>query len=127
MDATRVSDGRYVCLKKIVPSKSLDETAIISFLTHGNIAKDKRNPCVPVYETLLSPDDVNCPILVMPLGRNPFDPHFRTVGEVMHFLRQVFEGLQFLHELNIAHASVLHNSLSCSHPHTFLGTVVIRT
>ncbi|KAK7435430.1 hypothetical protein VKT23_019691 [Stygiomarasmius scandens] len=101
MDAIRVSDGRYVCLKQIIPSKSLNEMEIVSFLAQ---IKDKRNPCVPVYETLLPPDDTSRPILVMPLGRNPFDPVFRTVGEVMHFLRQVFEGLQFLHELDIAHA-----------------------
>ncbi|THU86957.1 hypothetical protein K435DRAFT_842728 [Dendrothele bispora CBS 962.96] len=103
-DGTRISDGRFVSFKRCPTSSHAQEISIFKYLTEGDISKAKENHCVPVYELLNPPGDPEVVLFVMPLGRSPFDPHFRTIGEVMYFLRQMLEGLQYMHGLGIAHA-----------------------
>jgi hypothetical protein len=95
MDATRLVDGTYVMLKLVHKSDHPFEGDIGLFLRSGQLNSDPRNHCVPIYEVLQIPDDENATVIVMPLLR-PFDnPKFQTCGEVMDFLRQVFEASFF--------------------------------
>ncbi|SJL11205.1 uncharacterized protein ARMOST_14608 [Armillaria ostoyae] len=59
----------------------------------------QRNHCVPIHH--LKYEEFG--ILVLPLLRKFDDPPFDTVGEVVECLRQIFEGIQFMHQNLVAH------------------------
>ncbi|OCH90192.1 hypothetical protein OBBRIDRAFT_826066 [Obba rivulosa] len=103
LDATRVSDGALVLLKKTLVSDHPHEIEIGTFFSSEPLASDPRNHCVPLYEALDVPDDPNMKVLVMPMLRALDNPPFETVGEAVEFFRQIFEGLQFIHENRVAH------------------------
>jgi serine/threonine protein kinase len=123
MDATRMSDKKFVFLKAIKKTAHPFETEIGLFFSHESMSSDPRNHCVPIYEVVQLPDDKDTVILVMPLLKEFYFPWFETVGEVVEFIRQVFEvrkrffawldravyplplskGLQFMHKHNVAH------------------------
>jgi len=108
LDATRISDGKFVFLKIISKSVHPYEAEIGLFFSSEAMASDPRNHCVPFHEILQVPDDGDKLILVMPLLREYYDPRFDTVGEVVDFFRQVFEGLQFMHQHHVAHRDCMH-------------------
>ncbi|TFY62497.1 hypothetical protein EVG20_g6687 [Dentipellis fragilis] len=112
MDVTRLQDqlqdnAKYVMLKKVVPPPEgavTQEIEINKYLT--SLPPEDlglRNPTTRLHEVLQVPDDHTLKILVMPLLR-PFDsPPFETFGEAVAFFTQLFKGLKFLHDHNIAH------------------------
>ncbi|KAJ4490917.1 hypothetical protein J3R30DRAFT_3654011 [Lentinula aciculospora] len=88
LDETRIRDGKPVMLRQL--------------------RSDSRNHCAPVYEILEIPTSDSDSIernhiVVMPFLARWNDPEFVTVDEVVDFGQQVFEGLQFMHNLNAAH------------------------
>ena len=91
MDATCISTGEMVALKRVSMSKHPYEKEIGEYFSTGPIAADPRNHCVPIYDVLEVPDRPNEDILVMPLLRRLDEPPFKTVGEVVDFVTQVFE------------------------------------
>jgi len=100
MDAT-VEDGSVVVMKQVdAPSAELD---IALWFSAEPQRSDPANHCVPVDRVLSDPKEPTWAIIVMPLLRKYDDPRFDTVGEVVAFLSQIFEGLQFMHKNNIAH------------------------
>ncbi|KAL5536269.1 hypothetical protein ACEPAF_90 [Sanghuangporus sanghuang] len=101
IDAIRISDGRRVFLKQILkPSSELD---IHSFLSDDNKLKDPRNHTVPLLDVFPDDSEPSYVYIVMPLLR-PFDlPLFFSVDEVVEFVRQLLEGLVFMHKLDVAH------------------------
>ncbi|KAI1795572.1 hypothetical protein LXA43DRAFT_991162 [Ganoderma leucocontextum] len=103
MDAIRVSDKETVLMKRVDRSVHPYETNIGQHFSTGPISADPRNRCCPIYEVLQDPIDVNTSIIVMPHLRRYIDPDFETIGEAMEFFRQMFEGLQFMHEHRVAH------------------------
>ncbi|EMD36447.1 hypothetical protein CERSUDRAFT_115467 [Gelatoporia subvermispora B] len=103
LDATRVSDGTMVLLKKTSVSDHPHEIEIGKYFSSEPLASDPRNHCVRLDEVLDVPDDPDLKVLVMPLLRPLDDPRFQTVGEAVEFLRQIFEGLQFMHEHAVVH------------------------
>ncbi|KAF8519868.1 kinase-like domain-containing protein [Hysterangium stoloniferum] len=103
MDATRISDGAPVALKVIWTDRRSDETRIGQLFSSPGLATDPRNHCVPIYEVMEGPNIEDMRLLVMPLLRSWLNPPFVTVGEAVEFFRQIFEGLSYMHELNIAH------------------------
>ncbi|OCH83830.1 hypothetical protein OBBRIDRAFT_892117 [Obba rivulosa] len=103
LDATRTSDGVTVVLKRIRPSQHPYEIDIGMYFSSELLKSDARNHCVPIYEVLDVPDDPDLKLLVMPLLRDFDDPHMETVGEAVELFRQLFEGLQFMHENHVAH------------------------
>jgi len=105
-DATRISDGTYVSLKILKPSLHPYEVDIATYLSSKHLASDPRNHCVPIYEVLKVPEEDDKVILVMPLLRSWDEPAFETVGEGVDFFRQLFEGLQFIHEQHVAHRDI---------------------
>ncbi|KAI0358580.1 hypothetical protein OH77DRAFT_1474329 [Trametes cingulata] len=103
LDATRMTDGMVVTLKKVAKSRFPHEVELGKFFSSAPLARDPRNHCVPIYDVLDVPDDEDLELLVMPLLRKFFDPPFLTVGEAMEFCRQAIEGLQFIHAHHVAH------------------------
>ncbi|RDX54862.1 hypothetical protein OH76DRAFT_1372287 [Lentinus brumalis] len=103
MDAVRASDGDIVILKSIRKSRHPYEVEIARYFSTPPVSSDPRNHCSPVLDVLQDPSNADVEIMVMPLLRLFNDPPFATVGEVMEFLRQAFEGLQFMHQHHVAH------------------------
>ncbi|KAF8506378.1 kinase-like domain-containing protein [Gautieria morchelliformis] len=103
MDATRMSDGDTVTLKRIVKYENSDEVGIAKFFSSEPLASDPKNHCVPLLDVLEVPEYEGMALLVMPILR-PFNrPKIWTFGEAVEFFRQVFEGIQFMHRHHYAH------------------------
>ncbi|KAH9914994.1 kinase-like domain-containing protein [Amylocystis lapponica] len=102
LDAVRVSDGKMVTLKQLSTKDHPNEVEISQMFSSPELAADPRNHCVPVYD-VLTPPDPDIMLLVLPLLRKYNDPPLITVGEVVEFLHQVFQGLQFMHQHHVAH------------------------
>ena len=90
MDATRLSDGETVILKKFSRTRDPYEKEITVFLSSEPAKSHPKNHSIPLYEVLDVPgNDVS--ILVTPVLSLFNDPRFETVGEVLECFRQVFE------------------------------------
>lgn len=111
LDASRSSDGELLTLKRISKSLYPFEVEIGQFFSSPAMAKSAHNHCVPIYEALQVPDDENVCILVMPMLRPYDDPRFDTMGEAVEFFRQIFEGLQFMHQHHVAHRDATHSNV----------------
>ncbi|KAH9914996.1 hypothetical protein B0H21DRAFT_828220 [Amylocystis lapponica] len=103
LDAARVSDGKVVMLKRILKSEHPHEVEISQLFSSEPLGQDSRNHCIPLLDVLQDPDDEDLIFLVLPLLRKYDYPPFDTIGEVVEFLRQIFEGIQFMHENCVAH------------------------
>ncbi|TBU31687.1 hypothetical protein BD311DRAFT_656397 [Dichomitus squalens] len=104
MDAVSIPDNQLVVLKKVLKSFNPLEVEVVQYLSSEALRSDPRNHTVPILEIFSVPDDPEATVLVMPLMRQCDDPAWQTVGEIVAFLTQVFEGLQFMHELHVAHS-----------------------
>jgi len=123
MDATRISDGEIVMMKRIVDTEQYDELGIGKFFSSELLASNPKNHCVPLLDALEVPDYEGVVLLVMPILR-PFKyPKICTYGEALEFFRQFFEvrsgissyipasircnvmfqGIQFMHKHHYAH------------------------
>ncbi|KAH9941283.1 uncharacterized protein BXZ73DRAFT_88426 [Epithele typhae] len=103
VDATRISDGAIVVLKRISKNSFPHEVEISRMFSVEPLASDPRNHCVPVYEVMQSPLDDDIVFIVIPFLR-PFEkPPFRTVGEALECMRQLIQGLHLMHEHRLAH------------------------
>ncbi|KIJ18451.1 hypothetical protein PAXINDRAFT_97254 [Paxillus involutus ATCC 200175] len=101
-DATRLSDGRSVVIKRSRISKHPLEVAIAQYLWNEDLRTDPANHTVPLFD-VLHPPDADFALLVMPLLLPYSEPPLETIGEVVEFFRQIFEGLQFMHKKHVAH------------------------
>ena len=86
IDATRISDGSLVIVKKI--AKGSREKAVAQYMSSFD---DQRNHCVPILDTFVDDADDDIEFLVMPVLRRFNDPPFRSVNEVVDFMRQTLE------------------------------------
>ncbi|KAJ7502449.1 kinase-like domain-containing protein [Mycena galericulata] len=111
IDAVRIRDDMDVCLKRIDVDLHPMEQELGTFLSSRSVANHPRNHCVPLLETLQVPDDEKKIILVMPLLRKFTEPRFDTIGEAVDFFGQVFEGLKFMHDHNVAHRDCNGNNI----------------
>jgi hypothetical protein len=93
LDAVRVCDGLPVALKKIDTAIHPHEVDIAKKISAESMAKDPRNHCLPMLDTLQVPDEQNSIILVMTQLRPYHDPRFDTIGEAVECFRQLFEVL----------------------------------
>ncbi|KAJ7637160.1 hypothetical protein FB45DRAFT_1056375 [Roridomyces roridus] len=101
--AQRILDGRDVTLKVISSTLHPFEADIGQLFSSLEHAGNPRNHCVPILDVLQDPDDMDRQIIVLP-QLVPFHyPAFDTVGEVVDCFRQIFEGLQYMHENFVAH------------------------
>ncbi|KAI0363375.1 hypothetical protein BV20DRAFT_958445 [Pilatotrama ljubarskyi] len=106
MDAMRLSDGGIVILKRVAQSEHPYEAEISELFSTEPLKADPRNHCVPIHEALRSPHDEDVIILVMPCLHVFNHPRFDTVGEAVECFRQLFEGMQFMHQHRVAHRRV---------------------
>ena len=126
LDATRMSDGKMVLLKKVNTDIHPHEVEISRFLSSEGLASDPRNHCVPLLDVLPDPNEEHTAMLVLPLLRSYDSPGFVTVGEVVACLQQLIEvsmssgnarliraeiasspqGLHFMHTQHVAHRYV---------------------
>ncbi|KAI0065667.1 hypothetical protein BV25DRAFT_1868496 [Artomyces pyxidatus] len=111
LDATRTSDGAHVMLKKVMPGEGPYEVEINKFFSSGERASDPRNHCARMLEIIELPGDDAQKFMVTPLLRTYDDPPFETHGEAMSFFGQIFEGIQFMHEHNVAHRDCTHYNI----------------
>ncbi|KAJ6525272.1 kinase-like domain-containing protein [Mycena vulgaris] len=103
LDATRISDGAFVMLKWIDKTVHPFEVEIGAWFSTEPQRSDPENHCVPIYEVLQTPDNPNVQVIVMPLLTRYDKPRFDTIGEAVSFFRQIFEGLKYMHNQNVAH------------------------
>ncbi len=90
MDATRLSDGKIVKLKKIVDATHPHELEINQLFSSEPLASHPLNHCVPVYDVLDVPGEDGVHVIVMPLLRAFNDPPLYTIGEAIEFFDQIF-------------------------------------
>ncbi|CAK5264373.1 unnamed protein product [Mycena citricolor] len=109
MDAERIRDGKQVILKSVLRSVHYTEVEIGTLFSSSPLAGDPRNHCIPILEVLHDPEDSNIDIIVMPRMVPAFRyVEFETVGEVVDCLRQILEGVKFMHENFVAHRDCVH-------------------
>ncbi|KAJ7616852.1 hypothetical protein DFH06DRAFT_1012747 [Mycena polygramma] len=98
MDAERTSDGQKVMLKVVSTERHPFEVKIAQLLAGPPHEGKPRNRSIPVFEVLQDPEDDDKQILVMPLLLRFNQPIFDTVREVVDCFRQIFEGIQYMHQ-----------------------------
>jgi len=111
MDAIRVSDGAYVLLKQLEHKVHPFEVEIGQFLSSPELLASSDNHCVPFSDNITIPDVEGWSLLVMPLLREFDDPRFQNFSEAVDCFRQLFTGLRFIHQNNVAHRDVSRNNV----------------
>jgi len=109
MDATRISDGRSVVLKRQLVEEGPYEHQINKLFSTEPLASNPRNHCARLLDVIQLPGDQ--PILVHPLLRHHCDPPFRTFGEFVTFFAQICEGVKFMHENHVAHRDCTYKNI----------------
>ncbi|KAH9162951.1 kinase-like domain-containing protein [Lactarius sanguifluus] len=103
MDATRISDGRPVMLKRLLSKEGPYELQINKLFSTEPLSSDSRNHCARLLDVIQLPDEDEEPIMVHPLLRPFYDPPLGTYGEFVTFFAQLCEGVQFMHTHHVAH------------------------
>nr|VWO99344.1 Mannitol 1-phosphate dehydrogenase [Ganoderma boninense] len=109
MDATRVSDGKLVLLKRIATDSM--EIKIASHFSSRELREDPRNHCIPVLDVVPDQDDPTKSYLVMPFLRYVDRPPFESVQSILDCGEQLLEGLAFIHEHGVAHRDCAYKNL----------------
>ncbi|KAF8518172.1 kinase-like domain-containing protein [Gautieria morchelliformis] len=109
IDAMRVEDDVKVILKH-VPTTT-QELPIARYLSSEALLSDPRNRTVRILDVILLPGDDEWALLVMPYLRRFDDPHFQFRAECVEFFRQSLQGLEFMHEHNVAHRDACHGNI----------------
>jgi len=113
MNAVRIEDGRPVMLKKVLPAEGPHELLITQLFSSPGLKRHPKNHCVPLLDLVdlshIRPDGRK--LMVMPLLRPFKNPSFQTYGEFVAFFMQICEGLQFMHERNVAHRDCTVNNI----------------
>lgn len=86
IDATRISDGRRVYIKRVKTGGH--ELHIATLFPSGPFISHPRNHCVPILDQFDDADDW-VTYLVMPFLRRFDDPPFETVADVIDFVSQI--------------------------------------
>ncbi|KAF5366368.1 hypothetical protein D9757_008693 [Collybiopsis confluens] len=111
MDAIRIADGKPVMLRRADPPPSHELEIVQQLLS---LQPEPQNHCNPIYEILTIPEaseDGRNHVIVMSFQIPWSKPDFKTVGEVVDFCSQVFEGLEYIHGLNMTHNDVKFNNI----------------
>ncbi|SJL18168.1 uncharacterized protein ARMOST_21744 [Armillaria ostoyae] len=98
ISAVRLKDNVPVILKSVEIDSPEFEISVL--FSSPPLSLDPRNHCIPVYGVLKFGSHA---ILILPILRLFWDPPFDTVGEVLECFRQIFEGVQFMHQHFVAH------------------------
>ncbi|KAJ7162361.1 kinase-like domain-containing protein, partial [Mycena filopes] len=103
LDATSIRDGKKVILK-YVPTDGREST-IIRQLSSPELRSDPRNRTIPLLDIFPMPDSP-WTFLVLPYCREFTYPPFHCRNEFVDAMSQFMEGLQFMHDHNIAHFDI---------------------
>jgi len=99
MDATRISDGRPVMLKLLVPTEGPHELRINRLISLEPLRSDPRNHCAPLLDVIALPNE---PEIMVHARLRPFnDPPMQTYGEFVAFFSQLCEVSDTLLEWSI--------------------------
>ncbi|KAF8518184.1 kinase-like domain-containing protein [Gautieria morchelliformis] len=109
IDARRIEDGIKVTLKRVPTTTK--ELPIARYLSSEALLSDPRNRTVRILDVIPLPDDDEWAMLVMPYLRQFDDPHFQFRVECVEFFRQSLQGLEFMHEHNVAHRDACHGNI----------------
>ncbi|KAH9913059.1 uncharacterized protein B0H18DRAFT_1126589 [Fomitopsis serialis] len=101
IDATRMSDGKLVYIKRVRTGDT--ESQIASMLSSEPLSTEPRNHCVPILNMFQDDDDAAISYMVMPFLRLIDRPPMETGEEFVDFANQILEGLVFLREHGVAH------------------------
>ncbi|KAJ7079498.1 kinase-like domain-containing protein [Mycena crocata] len=110
LDATRVSNGEKVVLKRVSTGGGDSELRIATLLSSESLRSDRRNHTVPIPEVIEMPHE-DWSLLVMPYCRRFDDPPFHCPAEFIEAMQQFLEGLQFMHDQNICHFDIAPKNL----------------
>ncbi|KAI0356686.1 hypothetical protein OH77DRAFT_225771 [Trametes cingulata] len=102
IDATRVSDGKLVCLKKV--RSTSQELEICRYFSSEELRRDPRNHCIPLLDVLPHPTDPDISFMMMPYLRSIDDPPFETVEDAMECGEQILEH-------HVAHRDCAYNNV----------------
>ena len=111
MDATRISDGRTVGIKRLWLSRnSIAERELVRLVNSEPFLSDPRNRSVPffdLFENVPYPREEDNPecLLVMPYLRPYYSPRMETVGEAISLFIQLFE----VFHLILLHAALVYS------------------
>jgi hypothetical protein len=89
MDATRISDGKTVILKKLLEGEGPYELQINKLFSSDSLVSNPRNHCAPLLDVIELPNDP--PIMVHSHLRPFYNPRFNTYGEFVAFFEQICE------------------------------------
>ncbi|KAH8111756.1 kinase-like domain-containing protein [Phellopilus nigrolimitatus] len=109
IDAKRVQDNKIVAIKSF--SADSQEAQIGLMLSSSERLQDPTNHCVPIFDTFVNEEDNQTMFLVMPLLRHFNEPEFEHVDEAIDFMRQVLEGLVYMHSQNVAHRDLSYGNI----------------
>ncbi|KAF7331847.1 NADH-cytochrome B5 reductase [Mycena kentingensis (nom. inval.)] len=105
LEGTRAWDKRPVMLK--LSRTDLWEAAIFEHLAS---IPDADNHTVPFYDVITPPhdpaSDVQWCVVVTPRLTDCREPHLETLADFIDFVKQILEGVCFMHRYNVAHTDV---------------------
>lgn len=89
MDATRISDGALVYIKRTRTDSQ--ELQILAYLSSDELRQDPRNHCIPLLDVLQDPSAPETSFMVMPFLRYIDSPPMERVEDVLDCFDQVLE------------------------------------
>lgn len=89
IDATRISDGTLVYIKRVATDS--DELKIALMFSSQECRLDDKNYCVPIIDHFQDMGDIKFSYIVMPFLRPVDDPPFEIVEDVVNFVDQILE------------------------------------
>ncbi|KAI0298949.1 hypothetical protein BC826DRAFT_1120991 [Russula brevipes] len=116
MDATRVRDNLQVMLKRALPADGPHELIINQQFSSPELAAMPHNHCAPLLDVVELQNAGLQKLMVFPLLRPFNQPKMQTFGEFVDFFTQICEGLQFMHERNVAHRNCTANNIMFDAP-----------
>ncbi|KAG6827025.1 hypothetical protein H0H92_013507 [Tricholoma furcatifolium] len=117
LDATG-PDGSMVMIKWIDPRQFPAEIPLGKLLSSEQLASP-RNRCMPYLDVIEPPGSPDVAFIVMPYLLTTDQVPFETIGEAVEFFRQIFEGLEFMHENNIRHGDCKPDNIMADAVHLF--------
>lgn len=110
LDATRIQDQQQVMIKMVIPSgeeaEGKDELVLLQYFSTLPLRDDPSNHVVPYLDSFPIPGINSGHFVVMPLLSRYEDLPFHNLAEVHELLRQLFDGLSFMHRNNVAHRDI---------------------
>ncbi|KAG6809342.1 hypothetical protein H0H92_000633 [Tricholoma furcatifolium] len=113
-------DGSIVMIKWIEALNFPAEIPVGQLLSSERLASP-RNRCMPYLDVIEPPEspDVAFVQVVMPYLLPTEQVPFETIGEAVEFFRQIFEGLEFMHENNIRHGDCKYDNIMADSVHLY--------